>query len=147
MTIVAVSGRQMAADSWEFADHIGFPVGFPKIVRAPDGSLIGGSGGSMGCYELYKWVLAGMPEDKTPELPDDEPLTWLWLKTDGSLWMGQETFSPWPIHSPNCIGQENPGSMVLAALNAGQDLFTATEFAVARCNKVGGPIQLESLDG
>lgn len=43
MTIIAVQGACMAADSVSFQADIMFPAPEPKIIRAPDGGLIGAS--------------------------------------------------------------------------------------------------------
>lgn len=57
MTVIAWDGRTLAADKRSTFD--GYPATTTKIVRAPNGDLIGAGGNSGMCRELRQWWIGG----------------------------------------------------------------------------------------
>lgn len=148
MTIVAVTAGEMAADSWAFSSYIGYPKvdGHPKIIRF-DGELVGSAGNGPQLYALRQWVRAGMNFDNHPEFGDkeDDGISVLWLRRDGTLWHFTQKFMIYPISIPYCVGQEHACHMAEGAILAGKSAGEALSLIVPRCQFTGGPIQVERL--
>jgi len=149
MTIIAVAGSIMAADSASFQDDIMFPSAEPKIVRAPGGGLIGACGAAGDCQILRRWVAGGMDFDKPPKFshPDatnDKSLLWLWLKSDLSVEMGDSTMNCWIVLSPVVIGCG--AGYLHGLLDGGVDLPEAVRRAIERVQYIGGPVQVERVE-
>lgn len=152
MTIIAVKDGYMAADSYEFVGEIGYPLaeGDSKIVRAPDGSLVGSCGSGMDCYVLRLWVLDGMDFRKPPKFTltadNDDSVYWFWLRKDGYLLAGDATMKVHPMSQPAACGSSGASDMVVGAMAFGASAEEAVRFAVERCNCVGGPVQVERIE-
>lgn len=149
MTIIAVKGSMMAADSASFQDDIMFPSAHPKIIRAPDGGLVGACGAAGDCQILRNWVAAGMDFDKPPKFshPDatnDKSLLWLWLKPDLSVEMGDSIMNHWIVPSPVVIG--SGAGYLHGLLDGGIDLAEAVRRAIERVQYIGGPVQAERIN-
>lgn len=139
----------MAADSATFQDDIAFPVPEPKIVRAPDGGLVGACGGSNDTAALRHWVAAGMDFDKPPkfgitEVANDKSVLWLWLKPNLSVEMGDCLMSHWPVPSQTAIGY---GTAYLhGLLDGGLDFPEAVRRTIKRVQYLGGDVQIEHVE-
>jgi hypothetical protein len=154
MTVIAVKGSVMAADSKSYCDGQMYrsPPGRSKISRAPDGSLVGASGSSVDTHALHEWVRAGMnfaepPSFRYPKMEDDDRITWLWLKPDGSLWHGACDMRCYPVEPPFTIGYSAACSFTDGAMHAGLSAEAAVRLAIEHCSYVGGPVQVERLGG
>src|SRR5579883_1718015 len=141
MTIIAVHGSLMVADSFAWSGHYGYPCGAPKIVRAPDGSLVGASGLWRDCIALHEWVRAGMNFSAPPKFlyeydPRDEgdaSLDWLWLRPDRSVWRVGTDMLPMPMVTGVCVGSSTACLVAEAAMAAGANVIRAVKFAIERC--------------
>ena len=149
MTLIAVSGNLMAADSWTWADDIGYPAKEPKICRAPDGSLVAGCGYTADCYALREWTLAGMDFKNPPAVRDedsDQELIWLWLRPGGRVYHLSSKFVPVEMAGPIAIGWSSAASMVIGALLHNVPIVSAMRTAILRCPYVGGEVQVERVE-
>ena len=149
MTIIAVKNHIMAADSGTFSGSIVYRMadGHPKIVRAPDGSLVGAAGTSYDTYLLREWAKNGLNFADTPKISDekDEPLAWLWLRPDGTLWRGNNAFNICPSQPIYSIGYEGACQVAEGAMWAGATAPEAVQIAIDHCVYVAGPVQVERL--
>lgn len=151
MTIIAVAGDMMLADSMSFRGDVGerIPPGRSKIHRAPDGSLVGAAGYVGDIFALYKWVDAGMnwlcPPKLAFEHKDDDSLDWLHLRLDGTVWRCQASWMPYEIAKPNTIGMNGACYLFEGAMEAGATPIRAMEIAVRRTAFTGGDVHFEHL--
>jgi hypothetical protein len=148
MTIIAVSPGEMAADSFAFANYVGYPIapGRKKIIRCEHG-LVGMAGNGPELQVVREWIERGMPWTDLPQLSDKEEdgIGVLWLKTDGTLWHFNQKFRPYEVSIPWSIGQEHASHMAEGAMLAGKTAGEALALVVPYCTHVGGPIQVERL--
>jgi hypothetical protein len=147
MTIIAIQGNTMVADSKQFVNGRSSPCPNGKIIRAPDGSLVGACGASVDTYALRVWVLAGMDFGTKLkmkyEATNDESILWLWLKLDGTVWMGDADLRLHPVANPVAMGMG--AEFVDGAMAAGADAEAAVRLAIGRIAYVGGAVQIERL--
>lgn len=151
MTIIAYKDGVMAADSGCWSSGREQIVPFPKITRAPDGSLLGLAGKLHDSWLLRQWVLAGMPQDAKPEFKgrreptDDEPYI-LMAKPDGSLWFatGDLVFAPDP--QPSATGAGPACNFCEGAMEAGMTAGDAVALAIRHFEGAGGTVQIEKID-
>jgi hypothetical protein len=152
MTVVAVKDNIMAADGAVVSGSQVAPLSplDQKIVRLPDGSLVGAAGSARECWQLAVWCRAGMPADHRPvfscmDADKDEAVDWLWLKMDGSLWRGGPELRPYPVSQPYTIGCYAAGLMAHGAMIAGKSAEDAVRVIIPHCRNVGLPVQVEAL--
>lgn len=147
MTIIAVSGRVMVADSYCFAGGVGQPVAFPKIARSGKG-LIGISGKLVDCHSVGLWFAAGeIDADQPRGLQTGEGgIGALILRPDGTAWYMDECLRPAPHSNPGAVGTSGAASFCEGLLAAGMDIDAAVRLTIDRCANVGGPVQVERLD-
>lgn len=151
MTIIAVKGRTMAADSMAVKGDVRTHLapGDTKIIRAPDGSLVGSCGNSSDCWTLRQWVLDGMSFAQPPSFAhaasSDVSVDWLWLKTDGTAWRGDARMTVHPLLAPTTIGCSPAWQFTEAAMFLGLSAYDAVQFAITHCQNIGGAVQVESL--
>lgn len=147
MTVIAVKGRTMAADSWASAVGMHWPIAFPKIRRGR-GGLIGTSGASRDCWRVQQWFLIGEdPHDKPRDLKTgDEGVTALILRPDGSLWCIDETLAPWPTEGLGTVGYTAACAFTEGAMRAGLSAEAAVRLAIKHCTHIGGDVQVESIE-
>lgn len=148
MTIIAVKGAEMAADSACFQGNVMFPLPSPKIVRVPGGGLVGAAGATGDCTALRLWAGEGMNFSDPPKLsfssPDqDSSILWLWLRPDGIVHMGDCTMSHWLVPQPVAIG--SGAEFVYGLLEAGVTLACAVSIAIKRIVFLGGDVQVEQI--
>lgn len=148
MTIIVASSGVMAADSVVRSGDMLSLVAFPKIVRLPDGRLIGTSGMAVDCYAIQQWFLAGEPE-KRPSLigtAPDHDADILMMKLDGTIWRngtGVDGFFPQP--DPTSIGAHTAALVAEAAIECGQSPKQAIELVIRMLAGFGGPVQVERI--
>jgi len=98
---------------------------------------------------LKAWVRAGMDFDRPPlfsfiNVSDDHSILWLWLKPDGTCFMGDCTMRTWKVPRPVSIGY---GTLYLhGLLDAGVGIEDAVARTMKRVPYLGGKIQIESLN-
>lgn len=154
MTLIAVKNGVMAADSGVFRGDMRMtlaPIDL-KIVRAPDGSLVGACGSSVDCWRLREWVQAGMsllmqPRLSYPQPDHDQAIDWLWLKPDGSLWRGDAAMNVHPLDpaQPTTIGCAPAWAFAESVMLAGYSAQAAVQHAITYCQNLSGPVQVERL--
>jgi hypothetical protein len=149
VTIIAVQGGTMVADSMQFVNGRSSPCPDGKIARAPDGSLVGACGGSVDTWALRQWVRDGMNFNAKPAMmypaTHDESIMWLWLKPDRTVWKGDADFRLHPVANPVAMGMG--AEFVDGAMSAGASIVRAVELAVQRLAYLGGAVQVERLGG
>jgi hypothetical protein len=153
VTVIAVKGRTMAADSWAVAVGMRWDIAFPKIVRGR-GGLLGISGSTRDAYRVQRWFVEGEHQDpcqwplcKPRDLKTGEDgISALILRPDGSLWHMDETLAPCPIANPSTVGYTTACAFVEGAMRAGLDAEAAVRLAIEHCTHVGGTVQVESID-
>lgn len=145
MTIVAYDGREMAADSGCWSGGREQTVPFPKITRAPDGSLLAASGKLADSWHTRQWTLAGMPSDAKPTFEgtgDDEPYI-IMVKPDGSCWFAKGSLSFTPEPYPVCTGEGNASHFCEGAMAAGKSASEAIALTIKNHQSAAGPVQIE----
>ena len=143
MTIVAYRDGIMAADSvgWTGSATVKSPVA-PKIKRLPDGGLIGCGGNTSEIVRVCAWMIN--PSLPTPTLDKDECFSAIWVKPDGSLWLGGYDLNFYQLYDQFfAIG--SPTAFVFGALHAGASAEAAVQLAIDHTDSVGGKIQVERL--
>ena len=147
MTIIAFKSGVMAADGACWSNGLIQTVPFPKITRAPDGSLLGMAGKLHDSYLLSQWVRAGMPHDAKPEFrgKDDDAPHILMAKPDGSLWfsLGDLVFSPEP--QPCCVGEGHASMFCEGCMEGGMSAADAVSATIRRHDSAGEPLQVEHV--
>lgn len=151
MTIIAVKDNIMAADGVESACHMHYPMAWGKISRGRDGSLVGIGGVNTDAYTVHLWVTHGMDFSDVPKLQplegDDNPVSFLWLKPDGSLWCFSRLFNGYPLASDvYTLGASTAVAFVEGAMRAGASAEKAVRLACEHINYIKGPVQVERLE-
>lgn len=151
MTLIAVHGRTMVADSRGYRGGVIIPLAHPKISRLKDGSLFGAAGWSMHTYALHEWARAGMDRKHPPSMADcsddkDNAGVWLWLRQDGKVFIGNATMHCYEVAPPDYIGYETAGNIWYGAVLAGATAEQAIHIAIKHCSHVAGVPQIERLD-
>ena len=148
MTIIAVAGDVMAADSMDTIGALRVTCPAPKITRRQDGALIG-IAGHCPCVEAFRvWWLAGAdPNNRPVAAPDadESHLDALELLPGGLVTRYDYHARPYRVVNPYAIGSESAGIMVKTALLCGKTLAQAVALACEHVIHVGGPIQVEHL--
>lgn len=146
MTIIAIKGDTMAADSDCFNQHIRYPMVFQKISRGPTG-LIGICGPTSDAYRIHLWFRNGeSPEDKPSGLRiGEEGIEGLILRPDGSVWHFDERLLLTPSVAPATTGVSNACIFAEGAMAFGATAEQAVRLAIEHCTHVGGPVQVERI--
>lgn len=149
MTIIAVKEGVMAADSVVRAGDLLASVAFPKIVRLPDGRIIGTAGVVVDCYAVQQWFLNGEPETR-PALygtrAENNEVDILMLRPDGTCWrngVGVDGFYPQP--NPTTIGGYHASLVAEAAMACDRSAQQAVQLVCDMLAGFGGPVQVERL--
>jgi hypothetical protein len=152
MTIIAATNTLMIADGARFNGCIKqrMPEGKGKIIRAPDGSLVGMAGTMTWTEQLRRWVDIGMLWSEKPVFQpnanDDNTMAWLWLQTNGTLWFGDQRMEPYEVTAPSAIGMEIAAAVVESLIIAGVDPIRAMNLTIERHTYTGGPLQIVYLN-
>lgn len=148
MTIIVATAGMMVADATVSFGQMQHTVAFPKIVRLPDGGLLGAAGMACDCYSVQQWFLAGGPETR-PKLLGTEPDgggDFLLMKPDGSVWRnisGVDGLYPQP--DPASVGSHEAAIVVDTAIRCGKSPVEAVELVIKMLSGFAGPVQLETL--
>lgn len=139
----------MLSDSATFRGERQVPMPRRKIVRAPDGSLVGAAGYTGDIDMLHTWVAAGMDFNNHPKLcydhKEDDALDWLWLKPDRTLFRAVGHWSPYQVSNPTTVGMQVACLLFEGALEAGATPIRAMEIAIKGCVFTGGDVDFEHL--
>lgn len=150
MTIIVAKDGVMCADSIFSNGQIMALVAFPKIVRLPNGSLIGAAGYAADCWNAFQWFLEGESIHKNPFLIGDKEeteLDMLLMKPDGSIWRSARTIHGfYPMPNGSTIGVSTGCIIAEAAMRLGRSAQEATELAIEMTAGLGRPVQVERLE-
>ena len=147
MTIIAYKDGMMAADSCSFSGGRKYPVPEPKIVRSALG-LFGAAGRDSDCWLGRSWFRSGAAQgQEQPNFSKDEhdPVEFLWVKPDWSVWWADDRLQFTPYAFPACIGESSVVSFTEGAMMAGLSAPDAVALAIRHCVWVGGEVQVERL--
>lgn len=85
MTVIAFDGKNLVADR-RMVQGGGIVRSITKIIRAPDGGLLGITGGLDIALEMREWYLSGAVPDKFPPKARDDTATLIVIKPNGEIW-------------------------------------------------------------
>lgn len=139
MTTIATDGRTMAGDGAQFMGDIQRAASVAKVVKLPDGSIVGCSGHTTDCETFRQWLIGGQVGAR----PKAKSLSALLLRTDLSLVYFNERGSGVPAEAPATVGSGN--ELALGAMLAGASPKRAVEIAAERDPFTGGTITELSL--
>jgi hypothetical protein len=149
MTIIAVKSDIMAADGLVRSGDLIGPVAFPKILRLPDGRIIGTAGCVVDCYAVQQWFLAGEPE-KRPFFygtrAENNEVDILMLKPNGTVWrngVGVDGFYPQP--NPTTIGGYAAGLVAETGMACGLSAVEAVQLVGKMLAGFGGEVHFERI--
>lgn len=126
MTTIATDGRSMAGDGARFMNDIQRSSTVEKVVRLPDGSLLGCSGDSPDCEAFRQWVVGGQVGPR----PSAKSLSALHLQPDGTLLYYSVRGLGVTAEAPAAVGSGN--ELALGAMLAGVSPKRAVEIAAER---------------
>lgn len=105
-----------------------------KIARTPDGSLIGACGNVDECQGIAAWLVGGS-EGKPPSMSNS---TVLMLRADGTIWLAEQAFRPYRVHSKfAAIGSGS--AVAMGAMEAGASALQAVKIAAKHDGGTSGP--------
>ena len=151
MTIMAYRDGVMAADVLLTTGSMQSSCAFPKVIKLPDGGLLGCAGKAADCWSVQQWFLHGQPENTPPRLvaavDSDDAVDFLWVKPDGSVWRsgGHGVWSIFPCPPFMAIGYRDACIVVDTCFYLGMSAVAAIETAIALHCLLGGPVQAEKL--
>lgn len=141
MTTICASRQhgEMAADTQVTAGNSSFPA--KKIVATQHG-LVGAAGTCLDCTSFFKWVDAGMPDER-PSLVDGDSFQALVLSHDGLFYVEEDLALQRIERDFHAIG--SGGASALAAMICGKTPKRAVEIASKVDACTGGPITVLKL--
>lgn len=149
VTVIAWDGRELAADSGSFGSGSGLRevCPWPKIIREPNGWLVGIAGVADTAYALQQAWLDGdaLWADLDAirarcALRDGDDVSELVVKLDGSAWNRFNLCRMCPAVAPVAIGEERAVSYVLGAMHAGVSAGAAVRLAAQHCIWASAPV-------
>lgn len=147
MTVIVWDGKKMAADKRMANDYSKAAI-TTKIIRLPDGGLIGCAGGVAFCEGFRQWMIAGEdPEQFDVQWGEKEGFEVHGLRVlpDGTAWHYDGYHIPIRIENKTyAIG--SGASYAEAALFLGCDAQRAVEVACALDPGCGNGIDVLSLE-
>jgi len=111
-------------------------VGTMKKIYRTNFGLVAVSGQVSAILRVLQWVDGGEARLKPEE---DLDFTALWIKHDGTAWVVEPDFNPYPMSGPCTLG--SGGDIALAALTLGKTAREAVELGIKLDCKSGGDIQ------
>src|SRR5687768_11861660 len=126
MTTIATDGRSMAGDGAQFMNEIQRASNAAKVVRLPDGGLVGCSGNSHDCEAFRQWLIGGQVGPR----PRAKSLSVLHLQPDGTLLYYNQSGPGVVAEFPAAVGTGN--ELALGAMLAGASPKRAVEIAAER---------------
>lgn len=107
-----------------------------KLYRLMDGGVVGAAGVWCAAYPVLKWMQAGEFGDP----PDFEGAVLLIGRPDGTLWLAEGVWPPYPLLNPfSAIGSGAQGAM--AGMEAGMTAQAAVETLVAVDHYTSAPVE------
>lgn len=108
-----------------------------KLYRLMDGGVVGAAGMWCMAYPVLKWMAAGEYGDP----PDFEGATLLIARPDGTRWMAEGVWPPYPLlNSSAAIGSGAQG--VMTAMEAGMSAKDALEAVLAVDRYTSAPVEV-----
>lgn len=145
MTVIAWDGKTLAAD--KRMDCGGYPATVTKIIRAPNGALIGGSGDADVIAALKRWYCEGAERRDYPVNKDADgcPARLLVITPDGGVRLYLS--GPDPVSTDGGMFAIGSGTdYALAAMHLGNDARRAVEVACALDTCCGNGIDTLTLE-
>lgn len=145
MTVIAFDGKNLVADRLMIQGG-GIVRSITKIIRAPDGSLLGITGGLDIALEMREWYLAGAVPDKFPPKARDDTATLIVIKPNAEIW----TWASGPIGARIESEKAAFGSgrdFAEAAMYLGQFAIDAVMLACKFQSDCGNGIDVLELNG
>lgn len=142
MTTICFDGKSMASERRATWGSL-IMSGPSKIMRAPDGRLIGCAGDAAWCNAMTIWL--SKPKEKrgdAPELEEDDGSVALEVQLDGSVVMHCAS-GFFGIEAPCSIGTGS--HFAIAAMACGKDARGAVEIACRFDKNSGGQIDVLHL--
>lgn len=142
MTCIATDGKTMAADGLACVGHLITTESRVKLVRCPDGSVVGVAGDATGGALMREWFSKGEDRACLPVIkPGDEagtPVEALILRPDGRVEFMDWNFTAVEHDRPAAIGsgREIAIGLMLAGVTPGE----AVAGAARRVASVGGKV-------
>lgn len=144
MTCIAYRKGVMAADTqMTFGD--GSKAKVSKVVRLPDGSLLGTAGSKRVVEKLKAWALADFDPAHKPKLNNKSEMEGLLVKkVDGSIWLYDWTLDPDKLEDEFfAIG--SGGAYALGAMAKGATAVQAIRIAARYDSGTSEPIEALNL--
>lgn len=144
MTTIAWDGARLAADTLNTVGNQSMRAS--KIMRTPDGRLLGASGHAVECAIVMEWI-AQLP----PNRPVEPPIPWgdkdwpdvLEIDPDGGVWRWGDR-GRFKLHDTQAaLGSGAP--YALAAMYLGDCAQNAVEIACVFDPNTGSPIEVLEL--
>lgn len=130
MTVVAWDGKTVSAD--QLCDFHGIRV--QKIVKCPDGSIVGAAGAGNMCRAALIWFAGGCNGPQPWSKPEDVQL--LRVYHDRAEFWSQGKGEPIPVLPPFAIG--SGGEYAMGAMLAGASAPEAVKIAIIGDTGCGG---------
>lgn len=142
MTVIVYRNGVMAADTGCFSGSVIVGVAEEKIIRLPDGSLLGCAGSKGDIWQFRAWAMEGFQPDKRPKDFDDFGA--LHVAQDGAITEYGKSCYPYP--APPEWGYQGAGEdFVHGLLVAGLSAERAVELAIQHYAWAAGTVQAMSL--
>jgi hypothetical protein len=138
MTTIAANESGMAADTQATGDCI---YRVQKILRLPDGGIVGFCGITARGYAGAKWLADG----EQGEPPKIKGAYLLILRPDKSLWMVDGEFPAYPLLDKHAAVGAG-GQAAMAVLNAGASPADAVKAASGLDAYTSAPVQFLALE-
>ncbi|MBB3176252.1 hypothetical protein [Variovorax sp. Sphag1AA] len=143
MTVIAWDGCTLAADK-RATDHRGRVSTVTKIMRAPCGALLAGSGKADTINELREWWLAGATPEAFPQSARASEAELWAIRPDGSL--VQYVSGPYPVPlDDSTMVAGSGGEVARGVLHMGGNARQAVEAACMYRGDCGNGIDVLEL--
>ena len=134
MTTVAAKAGVFAADTQLSGG--GTINRVSKLMRLPDGGVVGGAGTWHQAYQAMKWMAAGEHGD----CPVFEDATLMIGKPDGSLWLAEGCMPPYPLlNDASAIGSGAQAAQ--AGMLSGKSALQSVEDVIGVDRGTSGPVE------
>jgi hypothetical protein len=136
MTVVVYRDGVMAADTADWIGNIAYTFDIEKVVRLPDGSLMGASGDSGDIQAFHKWATNGFPEQQGKA---EDVFSAMIVRPDGTIWSYDKTWRPERVFG-DWYGCGAHVEFINGLMVAGIDAIGAVELAIKHCAFAAGRI-------
>jgi|HubBroStandDraft_6_1064221.scaffolds.fasta_scaffold04429_11 hypothetical protein len=146
MTIIVWRGDEMCCDTGVWAsDYVTTHETMDKVIRLPDGSLLGSAGEVWAIQVHAEWARAGFPEDKKPEPPENRDAFGAILVTpNGDAFLIDHKFHREKLDSP-FAAEGSHGEFAYACLLAGCSAAETVALAIKHTSHCAGRVVTHRL--